>query len=121
MAGRSVDTDDSRITFAGFVHEMQFLFGAADLVVVPSLYESFSQVVSEALACGTPVVVSERVGAKEILEEPWGKVVPHDDVQAWENAIQEMMVHPPAVPTDIAERYHLSVEEHMQKLLGHLA
>lgn len=36
-------------------------YSAADAVVVPSLYESFGLVVVEALACGTPVLVS-RVG-----------------------------------------------------------
>lgn len=121
VAGRPVDMDDSRITSAGFVQEMQHLFGAADLVVVPSLYESFCQVVSESLACGTPVLVSERVGAKEILQEPWGRVLPHDDLHIWAEIIREMLDNSPTVPTDIAERHHLGVEEHMQRLLGQLS
>lgn len=41
--------------------ELCQFYSAADAVVVPSLYESFGLVVVEALACGTPVLVS-RIG-----------------------------------------------------------
>jgi glycosyltransferase involved in cell wall biosynthesis len=41
----------------------------ADCLVLPSRFDSFGMVVAEALACGTPALVSERVGAKEILQE----------------------------------------------------
>jgi glycosyltransferase involved in cell wall biosynthesis len=41
----------------------------ADCLVLPSRFDSFGMVVAEALACGTPALVSERVGAKEILLE----------------------------------------------------
>lgn len=41
----------------------------ADCLVLPSRFDSFGMVVVEALACGTPALVSERVGAKEILQE----------------------------------------------------
>ncbi|MFC2157970.1 glycosyltransferase [Acidobacteriota bacterium] len=38
---------------------LRFYYSAADALVVPSLYESFGLVVTEALACGTPVFVSK--------------------------------------------------------------
>ncbi|WP_432261528.1 glycosyltransferase family 4 protein [Cupriavidus sp. TMH.W2] len=41
----------------------------ADCLVLPSRFDSFGMVVAEALACGTPALVSECVGAKEILQE----------------------------------------------------
>jgi len=40
---------------------------AADVVALPSRFEGFGSAVLEALACGTPSVVSDRVGAGEIL------------------------------------------------------
>ncbi len=40
-------------------YELRKYYSAADVLVVPSLYESFGLVVIEALACGTPVIVSQ--------------------------------------------------------------
>lgn len=45
------------------------VFADADCFVLPSRFDSFGMVVAEALACGTPVLLSDRVGAKEIIEE----------------------------------------------------
>ncbi|MFH1243796.1 MAG: glycosyltransferase [Pseudomonadota bacterium] len=51
-------------------------YSAADLLVVPSRYESFGLVALEALACGTPVMATQ-VGAMEniIIEGETGHVV----------------------------------------------
>ncbi len=60
-----------RVTFLGRVpqEKLPAYYSAADLLVVPSRYESFGLVALESLACGTPVVAT-RVGAMErILRE----------------------------------------------------
>jgi len=57
---------ENRLMFAGRV-DQQILpqyYSAADVLVVPSYYESFGLVALEALACGTPVVTTS-VGAME--------------------------------------------------------
>jgi D-inositol-3-phosphate glycosyltransferase len=58
----------SRVTFAGRVEQQDLppYYSAADLLALPSHYESFGLVVLEALACGTPVAVTP-VGAVEAL------------------------------------------------------
>ena len=62
---------DRAVTFAGPVDQadLPVYYGAADVLVLPSLYESFGLVMLEALACGTPVVAT-RVGAAEALVRP---------------------------------------------------
>jgi glycosyltransferase involved in cell wall biosynthesis len=40
-----------------------------DCLILPSRFDSFGMVVAEAMAVGVPVVVSDRVGAKCIIEE----------------------------------------------------
>lgn len=60
------------------------LYALADRLVVPSRDEPWGVVVNEALACGTPVVASDAVGAAEdlIREGVDGSIVPAGDVAA---------------------------------------
>lgn len=58
------------ICWAGFLDaaELAGLLAAADLVVVPSLYEPFGMVALEAQLAGTPVAVSDTGGLAELVE-----------------------------------------------------
>ena len=62
----------SRVRFLGFVNQSQLpaVYTSADLMVLPSEYEPFAVVVNEAMCCGCPVVVSDRVGAAHDLVFP---------------------------------------------------
>jgi D-inositol-3-phosphate glycosyltransferase len=57
-----------RVAFKGRVEQgdLPWFYSAADLLALPSSYESFGMVALEALACGTPVAAT-RVGATETL------------------------------------------------------
>ncbi len=58
------------IDWAGFLDaaDLARLLAAADLVVVPSLYEPFGMVALEAQLAGTPVAVSDTGGLAELVE-----------------------------------------------------
>ena len=43
-------------------------YSAADVMIVPSIQESFGQTTSEALACGTPVVAFDATGPQDIVD-----------------------------------------------------
>jgi glycosyltransferase involved in cell wall biosynthesis len=61
--------------------ELAARFRTADCLVLPSRHESFGMVVPEALATGLPVLVSDRVGAKDLVTEgKTGWIVPAGDV-----------------------------------------
>lgn len=47
---------------------LALVYSAADVMVVPSMQESFGQTASESLACGTPVVAFGATGLKDIVE-----------------------------------------------------
>ncbi len=58
-----------RVTFAGAQKDPRPFYGAADAFVLPTLYDALSNAVLEGLACGLPVITSERCGAGELVQE----------------------------------------------------
>lgn len=59
---------DSKVKDIGRLHgdELVYLYNLAQVLVIPSLYEGFGLPALEAMACGTPVVVSDRGSLPEI-------------------------------------------------------
>jgi len=53
----------------------------ADIYVLPSSYEIFGRTILEAMACGTPVVVTESCGLASIVHEQTGIVITSDKEQ----------------------------------------
>ncbi|SDJ29291.1 (1-_4)-alpha-D-glucan synthase (UDP-glucose) [Frankineae bacterium MT45] len=58
------------VQWAGFVEDSELagLLAAADVAVVPSLYEPFGLVALEAAAIGTPLAVSDTGGLRDLVE-----------------------------------------------------
>jgi glycosyltransferase involved in cell wall biosynthesis len=50
----------------------------ADVFVLPSQSENFGNTAAEAVACGTPVLVTDRCGIAPLVDERAGLVVTHD-------------------------------------------
>jgi len=56
--------------------QLPFIMDNTDVLIVPSIWpETFGYTVLEALSCGVPVIISDMVGAKEILAEGCGIVI----------------------------------------------
>jgi D-inositol-3-phosphate glycosyltransferase len=67
------------VDFAGRVpqEDLSAHYAAADVLVIPSYYESFGLVVLEALACGTPVLAAPVGVVEELLRDPaLGRILP---------------------------------------------
>ncbi len=61
---------------------------SADIFVLPSLEDGFARTVTEALACGLPVITTPNTGACELIQPGVnGEVVPIRDPQAIANAL----------------------------------
>lgn len=62
--------------------ELAKIYAAADVLVNPTLEDTFPTVNIEALACGTPVITFATGGSPEIIDSTCGCVVPIDDIDA---------------------------------------
>ena len=57
-------------------NELKDIFNMTDILVVPSIwYETFGFTAAEALSYGVPVIVSENVGAKDVLDNQFGIII----------------------------------------------
>ena len=69
------------------MQELASLYTLADVLVNASKEETFGMVPAEAMACGTPVVVSSGTACPEIVEQNVGLVVSMDSMEELMNAI----------------------------------
>ena len=65
----------------------------ADLFVLPSQNENFGNTAAEAVACGTPVLVTDTCGVAPIVDRRAGLVVSHD-CAALEAGLEKILDHP---------------------------
>jgi glycosyltransferase involved in cell wall biosynthesis len=74
---------------------LSLVYSAADLFVIPSLYDNLPQTVLEATACGTPVVGFAIGGIPDMVRPGvTGLLVPAADVNALRNAIRALLQDP---------------------------
>ncbi len=59
---------ENQVRFAGGQQDVTRFYGAADALVLPTLYDPFPNVILEAMAAGLPVITSFKCGAAELIE-----------------------------------------------------
>jgi Glycosyltransferase len=80
------------VVFAGYRKDVPACMKAMDLLVHPSLSESFGQVIVEAMSVETPVIVTSVGGVPEIVEnEETGLVIQPKNSDAIRDSILEMI------------------------------
>jgi UDP-glucose:(heptosyl)LPS alpha-1,3-glucosyltransferase len=56
------------VQFLGEVADMLRVYAAADIFILPTIYDPFSNACLEALACGLPVITTRSNGFSEIIQ-----------------------------------------------------
>jgi UDP-glucose:(heptosyl)LPS alpha-1,3-glucosyltransferase len=66
------------VRFLGEVADLTPMYAAADIFILPTIYDPFSNACLEALACGLPVITTRSNGFSEIIEDGMhGSIVEH--------------------------------------------
>ncbi len=79
---------EKKVYFVGFKEDIQEIFKALDILVVPSRTEAFGRVVIEAMAVGTPVVATSVGGIIDIIEDGFnGAMVPVNNPKTIAHAV----------------------------------
>ncbi|RYD43130.1 MAG: glycosyltransferase family 4 protein, partial [Sphingomonadales bacterium] len=94
---------ETRVHFMGPVPnaDLPQLYRAADVVVMPSASEGLANAWVEALACGTPIVISDAGGATELVTAPVAGRIIERTPDAIASALRSILASPPA-PSDVA-------------------
>jgi len=82
-----------RVTFVGQVNgNRPFYYSRAALYLCPTTKASFGITLLEAMACGTPMAVSDIIGFRELVAGgDEAALVPKDDPSAWATAIIQLL------------------------------
>lgn len=87
----------NRVRFLGNVPHDQLpkLVAAADISILPSKSEGLANAWVEALSCGTPIIISEAGGARELVRSDIaGRIVKQDSLAIVE-AVKAILANPP--------------------------
>ncbi|OGG02207.1 hypothetical protein A2W14_01340 [Candidatus Gottesmanbacteria bacterium RBG_16_37_8] len=89
---KNINELSEKIKFFG-VYFPQTIMSAIDILVQPSFYESWGLAVTEAMACGIPVIVSDNPIMKEVTKNGQRYIDP-SDASSLERAMEEFLLSP---------------------------
>jgi len=103
------------VRYIGYVNDLGPVYGAADYTVLPSYYEAFGLVVPESLQCGTPVMVTQNVGAAELLTGQEAVLLGDNNPATLVAAIRQLE-RGARVEAGFAGRHGLTIDQHIQAI-----
>lgn len=89
--GKLVPTSD-KCVFAKPINneELPYFYSAVDIFVLPTLHEGCCNAIIEAMACGKPIISSDRSFNDEILDETCSIKINPEDVDEIKNAVKKL-------------------------------
>lgn len=100
----------------GYVSKIAELYTAVDVTLLPSHYEAFGLVVTESLACGTPVIITKAVGAGELLCSEEAIIMKNNAPETLVAAIKQSRDYPFKLSPDFVQQHQLTVNQHINRL-----
>lgn len=109
-----------KVWFDSFTHEkMALAMAAADALVLPSEREGLANVWIEALASGTPIVIPDVGGAREVVTSPSAGRLVERNPEAIAHAVVDLLASPPDRADVAAHASKFSWEQNAAQLAAH--
>lgn len=108
------------VTFLGKRSQdtLPYYYSSAEVVVMPSYYESFGMVALEAMACGTPVVASQVGGLAFLVRDgETGFTVPADDPQSLADRLA-LILKDPELRRTLGENAAATAQDYAWELIA---
>lgn len=84
-----------RVLFPGPTSQVEKFYAAADALLLPTPYDAFAMVVSEAMASALPVIVSREAGASELIQHGVNGLLLNDPT-----SVEELAGHMQSIARD---------------------
>jgi UDP-glucose:(heptosyl)LPS alpha-1,3-glucosyltransferase len=115
-----------RVQFLGQASELPALYSAADIFILPTLYDPFSNACLEALAFGLPVITTRDNGFSEIIDDAIHGSIIEDprDVESLRRAIthwSDQQLRERTCPLAIERASHFDIAVNVERTLEVLA
>jgi glycosyltransferase involved in cell wall biosynthesis len=102
-----------RVIFVGSTGQVERYYAAADALLLPTHYDSFALVVTEAMASALPVIASREAGAAELIQHGVNGLLLDDYNDATELAEKmRMLAEDPALAEKIGQAARITAENH---------
>lgn len=106
--------DDIRSVGMRPFNQLYKLYSQTSVFVLPTIEDGFAKVISEAMACGVPVIATTNCGAEDVIEDGReGFIVPIRDAEAIREKISFLYENP-----DIREQMSVAALDKARKLLS---
>lgn len=119
VVGKKLDQPIRNVEYFGYSNKIEELYQAADFSVLASNYEPFGLAAVESVASGIPIIISDKVGSNEIINERHKYVFEADNLESLRGQIDKALAER-ASSTNEEEvpkfSYDLSVSNHAQKV-----
>ena len=113
---------EERVGLIGAVphDQLPLLYAAADAMALPSASEGLANAWVEALACGTPIVISDVGGARELIDRPEAGSIVEREPEAIADAVRGLLNDPPDRDAVRATALRFTWKANGDALLAHL-
>ena len=108
--------------FVGEVADLRPVYSAADIFILPTIYDPFSNACLEALACGLPVITTRSNGFSEIIKNGInGSIIDNpadltglrDAIHFWSDSSRRDTAH----AANIARAAHFDISKNVEQTL----